>query len=151
MLKCADIGHGAKTLELHKKWSRRIIEEFYRQGDNEIKHNLPISPLNDRKNSVSKSQEGFLVHIVLPLYEALNPIQKVIIPFDFSPDFQKKCVDQIRSNIIFWTDLYEVEKELGEEEEEHPFMRDTRAILLEISEEGESDNDNNSTHSWHNC
>ena len=72
MLKCADIGHGAKTLELHKKWSRRIIEEFYRQGDNEIKHNLPISPLNDRKNSVSKSQEGFLVHIVLPLYEALN-------------------------------------------------------------------------------
>ncbi len=28
-LKCADVGHGAKELSLHKLWSRRIIEEFY--------------------------------------------------------------------------------------------------------------------------
>ena len=26
-----DIAHGAKELSLHKKWSRRIIEEFYLQ------------------------------------------------------------------------------------------------------------------------
>jgi 3',5'-cyclic-nucleotide phosphodiesterase/cAMP-specific phosphodiesterase 4 len=25
-----DVGHGAKSLELHKLWSRRIIEEFFR-------------------------------------------------------------------------------------------------------------------------
>jgi hypothetical protein len=30
-LKCADVGHAAKHLELHKAWSLRIIEEFYRQ------------------------------------------------------------------------------------------------------------------------
>lgn len=28
-IKCGDIGHGAKSLPLHKMWSRRIIEEFY--------------------------------------------------------------------------------------------------------------------------
>jgi len=28
-LKCADVGHGAKTSELHKLWSRRILEEFF--------------------------------------------------------------------------------------------------------------------------
>lgn len=28
-IKCADVGHGAKSLPLHKLWSRRIIEEFY--------------------------------------------------------------------------------------------------------------------------
>ena len=49
-----DIGHGAKGLELHKKWSRRIIEEFFNQGDLELKHNMPISPLCDRKGDVAK-------------------------------------------------------------------------------------------------
>ena len=28
-----DIAHGAKELGLHKRWSRRIIEEFYLQVD----------------------------------------------------------------------------------------------------------------------
>ena len=31
-LKCSDIAHSAKALELHTKWSLRIIEEFYRSG-----------------------------------------------------------------------------------------------------------------------
>jgi len=39
---------------LHKKWSRRIIEEFFNQGDLELKHNMPISPLCDRKGDVAK-------------------------------------------------------------------------------------------------
>lgn len=34
-LKCADVGHGAKELKIHKLWSRRIVEEFYIQGDKE--------------------------------------------------------------------------------------------------------------------
>lgn len=28
-----DVGHGAKEIKLHKLWSRRIIEEFFLQGD----------------------------------------------------------------------------------------------------------------------
>jgi len=28
-LKCADVAHGAKPLALHKKWSRRVLEEFF--------------------------------------------------------------------------------------------------------------------------
>ena len=43
-LKCADVGHAAKALTLHKNWSLRIIEEFYRQGDEERKRGIPISP-----------------------------------------------------------------------------------------------------------
>eukprot|EP00002_Diphylleia_rotans_P038019 TRINITY_DN8580_c0_g1_i2.p1 TRINITY_DN8580_c0_g1~~TRINITY_DN8580_c0_g1_i2.p1 ORF type:complete len:693 (+),score=111.05 TRINITY_DN8580_c0_g1_i2:123-2201(+) len=31
LLKCADIGHSAKRLEVHEKWSARITEEFYQQ------------------------------------------------------------------------------------------------------------------------
>jgi len=49
-----DIGHGAKGLELHKKWSRRIIEEFFQQGDMEHKSGFPVSPLCDRTGNISK-------------------------------------------------------------------------------------------------
>ena len=80
-LKCADIGHSAKRLALHEKWTARITEEFYRQGDEERKLGLPISPFMDRrKANLSASQLGFMDWIVLPLYTAwfrfLDPEEK---------------------------------------------------------------------------
>ena len=70
-LKCADIGHSAKRLVLHEKWTARITEEFYRQGDEERRQGLPISPFMDRrKANLSASQLGFMDWIVLPLYTA---------------------------------------------------------------------------------
>lgn len=53
-LSLIDIGHGAKGLELHKKWSRRIIEEFFQQGDMEQRSGFPITPLCDRSGNISK-------------------------------------------------------------------------------------------------
>lgn len=32
-LKCADLGHSAKSLDLHVKWTEAIQEEFFAQGD----------------------------------------------------------------------------------------------------------------------
>ncbi len=48
------MSHGAKELGLHKKWSRRIIEEFYNQGDQERKLNIPVTPTCDRTGNISK-------------------------------------------------------------------------------------------------
>jgi 3',5'-cyclic-nucleotide phosphodiesterase/cAMP-specific phosphodiesterase 4 len=67
-IKSADIGHGAKTLKLHKVFSRRIIEEFYNQGNLEKQNGLPVSQLCDKTKSVAQSQLGFLNHLVMPLY-----------------------------------------------------------------------------------
>ena len=80
-LKCADIGHAAKRLSLHEKWTARITEEFYRQGDEERKMGLPISPFMDRqKANLSGSQLGFMDWIVFPLYgvwfKFLDPEEK---------------------------------------------------------------------------
>lgn len=72
VIKAADIGHGAKKIELHKKFSRLVLEEFYTQGRYEQMHGIPISKLCDRKESVSASQKGFLQYLVSPMYVALG-------------------------------------------------------------------------------
>eukprot|EP00798_Chlamydomonas_sp_ICE-L_P029068 gene29068-32273_t len=66
---CADIGLIAEGLEVHIKWVYALEEEFYNQGDLELKNGLPISPLFDRtKPGVSKSQPGFFNVIAIPVF-----------------------------------------------------------------------------------
>ena len=70
-LKCADVGHTAKSNKLHLVWTERVCEEFYRQGDQERRRGLPISPFMDRrKPNVPKAQLGFIDFLVRPMYEA---------------------------------------------------------------------------------
>eukprot|EP00899_Mesostigma_viride_P004951 jgi/Mesvir1/14457/Mv11504-RA.1 len=71
VLKVADIGHSAKPLAVHVEWSRRVNEEFYKQGDAERLARLEVSPFMDRfKNNVPKSQLGFFHFLVVPLFES---------------------------------------------------------------------------------
>jgi hypothetical protein len=64
-IKCADIGHAAKEVELHEKWSLLIVEEFYNQGDTEKEEGLPVSMFCDReKTDLSGSQSGFITNLV---------------------------------------------------------------------------------------
>ncbi|CAD8087700.1 unnamed protein product [Paramecium primaurelia] len=94
-IKCADVGHGAKQLKMHKQWSRRIIEEFFLQGDLEDYLKVPISPMCDRKQSVVKSQEGFLKAIVLPMFNAFaNLLQNEKV--------NSICISQIHENLQYW-------------------------------------------------
>ena len=69
-IKCADIAHGAKRLEIHKKWTGLVTKEFFNQGDKEKKMGLTVSPLCDRETVViADSQKGFLSYLVLPVFE----------------------------------------------------------------------------------
>lgn len=44
------------------------MEEFFAQGDEEVKLGLPVSPLGDRAKVIpSSSQQGFIEVIVAPL------------------------------------------------------------------------------------
>jgi len=122
-LKCADIAHGAKELQLHKRWSRRIVEEFYLQGDREKENGIPVTPLCDRKGKVSNSQQGFLSFICLPLFEAFdkkftNPIMKA------------EVLDQCKLNLDYWNE--EIPKE---KDGEGHFMEETGKILEDINNE----------------
>lgn len=61
-LKCADISNPCRPWDVSRKWSQKVCEEFYRQGDYERKLNLPVTSLCDRlTTSVPKIQAG--IHV----------------------------------------------------------------------------------------
>ena len=58
VIKLADINGPCKRQDIHLKWTQRISEEFYEQGDDEARLGMTISPFMDRKNpQVAKLQE----------------------------------------------------------------------------------------------
>lgn len=69
-LKCADISNPCRPWDVSKKWSHKVCEEFYRQGDYERQLNLPVTSLCDRfSTSVPKIQVGFFKFVVTPLFD----------------------------------------------------------------------------------
>ena len=70
-IKLSDINGPCKRRDLHVRWTDRICEEFYEQGDEEAHLGLPISPFMDRsKPQLPKLQESFINHLVAPLCNA---------------------------------------------------------------------------------
>eukprot|EP00922_Rhytidocystis_sp_ex-Travisia-forbesii_P049411 GHVS01073553.1.p1 GENE.GHVS01073553.1~~GHVS01073553.1.p1 ORF type:complete len:883 (-),score=122.48 GHVS01073553.1:274-2922(-) len=77
-IKAADIGHCSKSWTLHYRWASFCIEEFFMQGDEEVRLGLPVSPLCDRNKSdeIPKSQSGFLQFVCLDLFEELSRVEE---------------------------------------------------------------------------
>ena len=104
IIKAADIGHAAKSIELHQKWCELVIQEFYEQGDLEKQLNLPVSMYCDRETTeISKSQSGFLKSIVLPLFSTINIVL-------LSQQIEVSCIKQIQSNQQFWESYRSTER-----------------------------------------
>lgn len=96
LIKASDIGHAAKSNEIHTNWSLLITEEFFRQGDIEKERKKTVSMYCDRETTIiAKSQIGFLKNIALPLYDALNHSLN-------SSKIETMCVEQIKNNIATW-------------------------------------------------
>lgn len=69
-LKSADISNPCRPWDVSKKWSQKVCEEFFRQGDYERQLNLPVTSLCDRfSTSVPKIQVGFFKFVVTPLFD----------------------------------------------------------------------------------
>eukprot|EP01050_Picozoa_sp_SAG11_P005218 SAG11_NODE_359_length_10228_cov_7.861388_5_plen_298_part_00 len=93
LLKTADISHAAKDTSLHVKWSERIQEEFFVQGDEEKLLGIEIGMVNDRDTLVMpKSQCGFLQFLVFPLYKGLSLVMDTPGPW----------TAQLDANLAYW-------------------------------------------------
>ena len=57
MVHCTDLSNPTKPLDLYREWVKRIMQEFFRQGDMERERGMDISAMCDKHNaSVEKSQ-----------------------------------------------------------------------------------------------
>ena len=103
-LKCADIGHSAKSTDLHEKWTQLVCEEFFLQGDIEKQRKQVVSMYCDRENTdIAKSQAGFIKNICLPLYEVWCNYLNSDIIFN-------NCLKQLEKNYKHWDDKFKQRK-----------------------------------------
>mmetsp|Transcript_59327 Transcript_59327/g.94188 ORF Transcript_59327/g.94188 Transcript_59327/m.94188 type:complete len:1003 (+) Transcript_59327:106-3114(+) len=78
LFRSSDIGHSAKPWHLHEEWSRRVVQEFHEQGDEEKDLGLKVSPLCEREGFVlCTGQVGFLQFVCLPTWSELVRFEEV--------------------------------------------------------------------------
>ncbi|NXL68850.1 PDE1B phosphodiesterase, partial [Chordeiles acutipennis] len=84
LLHAADISHPTKQWAVHSRWTKALMEEFFRQGDKEAELGLPFSPLCDRTSTlVAQSQIGFIDFIVEPTFSVLTDVaEKMVLPLN---------------------------------------------------------------------
>ncbi|KAK9499447.1 hypothetical protein O3M35_002479 [Rhynocoris fuscipes] len=105
-LKCADISNPCRPWEVSRKWSQKVCEEFYRQGDFERQLNLPVTALCDRHTtSVPKIQTGFLRFVVSPLYEEWHRF--------LDTPLSRSLMNHLRENQAKWELM--IQQEMAEE------------------------------------
>jgi len=105
-LKCADISNPCRPWDVSRKWSQKVCEEFFRQGDYERQLNLPVTSLCDRHTtSIPKIQAGFFRFVVLPLFEEWHRFLKT--------DLSTLIMGHLKGNQSRWDAL--IQQELAEE------------------------------------
>ena len=96
MLHSADLANPCKPLQTYLRWSERVIDEFYSQGDKEREQGLPVSLMMDRaKPNVERSQLGFIDVIVQPLWATLSEIAGSDV---------NVCLRHLQTNRQYWLD-----------------------------------------------
>jgi hypothetical protein len=104
-LKAADISNGAKGHAVQLRWTERVIDEFYGQGDREKQLRMPVSPFMDRaRPAVAACEKGFFSFLVGPLFHAWA---------EYLPCVKETCIPLLEENFEDWKRKAELEKEKG--------------------------------------
>lgn len=75
LIHAADISNPCRPWPVFHQQSRLVCVEFFRQGEQELKLGLPVSPNMDQKiANPSKINVGFIDFIVRPYFEALSKL-----------------------------------------------------------------------------
>lgn len=134
-LKCADISNPTRPWDISHKWSLKVCDEFFRQGEFERQLNLPVTSICDQQStSVAKIQVGFFRFVVTPLFSEWHR-------FLHSP-LSTHMMDLLESNRKKWeaqeraeqaeetqTELSDAEPEISDDEEATKKSSETPSIV----------------------
>ena len=118
IIHAADISNPIKPFFLCSKWTDKVLEEFWNQGDLERKAGFPISYLMDRYTvNIAKSQIGFIDVIVSPTFDVIKnylpELTNYIPNFDTNKENWKTRIDgydEKLSNFDFNEEILNEEK-----------------------------------------
>ncbi|SCA62986.1 hypothetical protein SCG7109_AG_00220 [Chlamydiales bacterium SCGC AG-110-M15] len=100
-LKCADVSNAVRPFKTSSQWSKRVLDEYFLQGDLEKAAGLPVSAFMDRDTtSIPKSQTAFIEFIVKPLYGT----------YSLAMPGMQECMENLEDNYQRW------QKALADEE-----------------------------------
>ncbi|KAL8269907.1 hypothetical protein Esti_006171 [Eimeria stiedai] len=96
-IKMGDLSHTSIAWREHFNMSCAITEEFYQQGDEELRRGLPVSPLCSRATcmDIPKSQESFLSFLARPLLVELAEL-------DASNRVNEEVLSALDANLSRW-------------------------------------------------
>lgn len=96
LIHAADISNPVKSTQLMLKWTEKVIEEFWSQGDDELALGLPVSPLCERNQfNVPQGQLGFLKFVIEPFWQPLSQLITEV----------QEAVDNLNENKKFWEEM----------------------------------------------
>jgi len=99
-LHLADVSNPLKPFRISKAWAARVVAEFFEQGDEEKRLQLPVGMLNDRdKVTLPGSQHGFINFMVTPLVVSTVRLFPTLHPL----------TTQMADNLQQWRDLWVAE------------------------------------------
>ncbi|XP_018647025.1 camp-specific 3,5-cyclic phosphodiesterase,putative [Schistosoma mansoni] len=108
IIHAADLSNPTKPLKIYQEWVSRIMEEMFRQGDQEKQYGIEISPMCDRETAcIYSTQIGFIDYIVYPLWETMAEL--------LHPGLQV-LMDNITNNRNWYVKAKEEEEEEVKEE-----------------------------------
>ncbi|XP_071548260.1 uncharacterized protein [Panulirus ornatus] len=127
-LKCADICNPCRPWDISRKWSHKICDEFYRQGDYERHLNLPVTSQCDRYiTSVAKIQTGFIKFVVSPLFDAWDRW--------LGTNLSTSMVNNMNTNLAMWQEQLAQEVAEGKTTEVSVASLDSPRLPMETTEE----------------
>merc|ERR1719262_100023 len=98
LLHAADISNPTKTQPVALKWTQRVLNEFWAQGDKQRNSGLPISPLCDRNGAdVPGGQIGFIQYVINPYWSS---VAKLITECH-------EAITNLKDNEAFWKEQKE--------------------------------------------